>query len=162
MKDKEINFTESSATEVMVAQSAINLDVTLKQRRSDWWRWPLVPVASIAGASLAVAIVFVFHWIMVISEANWVELLLYPFVTPIVASGIFGFFWSSIAYLIAPRGKLIAAVVMTIILGFLLALASIRALNDSGDILDKVKFIVTAIIAMITSICGLVIMNKEK
>ncbi|WP_432798271.1 hypothetical protein [Poriferisphaera sp. WC338] len=85
-----------------------------------WWRWPLVPVATIGGASVAllvleVVVLYGCRWLGVVGETGFG----YVHATTLMQYAFFGFCWAGIACLVAPKGKAIAGMVMTGVLGVL-------------------------------------------
>lgn len=97
---------------------------------SQWWRWPLMPVASIGGAVFGSMIVGGINRLgMMMNGASpdgwWIR-----FIEPIMVSGMFGYIWAYLAYAIPPFAKLISGVVMTTILGMLCLFTIVMAFND--------------------------------
>jgi hypothetical protein len=132
-------------------------------KQMDWWRWPLVPIGSIAGAIGGAILMAALQWLAMkiegrIREDGWWA----RFVQPLMVFGAFGYLWSTLAYSIAPKGKLIAAVVMTTLLGVLWGVAIIILLNDSNfPVFDKVYASISVVTSMIAAICGVVSKHSE-
>jgi hypothetical protein len=84
---------------------------------TQWWRWPLVPIAAVVGGLASSLFFWLVHWLGMklqggYSEDGW----LYYHLLPIVTSVAFGWFFVRITCAVAPRGKVIAGVVMTTLL----------------------------------------------
>ena len=82
-----------------------------------WWRWPLVPIAAIAGGMAGSLLFGALNWFSFklhggFSEDGW----WYRYILPIIISGIFGWLYVKISYYVAPRGKFITGIVMTTLL----------------------------------------------
>lgn len=91
-----------------------------------WWRWPLMPVAAVAGAVLGTIAMGLLMWLGMklqggYSEDGWY----FRYIMPLFTSGLFGYLYAKISYTVAPSGKLIAGVVMVTVLGILTALSAI-------------------------------------
>jgi len=93
-------------------------------RYKKWWRWPLVPIAS-------VAVVVVWFWSTRwsigtmeggLSEYSW----WFYFSLLLVISAIAGWFYAWVACQVAPRGKVIAGSVVTTLL-IIVELVTIKA-----------------------------------
>ena len=91
---------------------------TPKGPAQDWWRWPLLPFAAVAGALAGSIIAVLFLWFGMklqggFSEDGWY----FRYVMPVISSAIFGYLFAHISCEMAPRGKVIAGTVMVTILG---------------------------------------------
>jgi hypothetical protein len=89
-----------------------------KSVAQDWWRWPLLPFAAIAGALAGSIIAILFLWFGMklqggFSEDGWY----FRYVMPVISSAIFGYLYTHRSCEMAPRGKVIAGTVMVTILG---------------------------------------------
>jgi hypothetical protein len=123
---------------------------------ADWWRWPLVPLGSIAGAIGGAILMTLLQWLALMIEGRgsadgwW-----YRFVQPIIVFGVLGYLWSTLAYSIAPRGKLISAVVMITLLGVLWAVFLFNIMNDQEfPIGTKIHSSIGVVASMIAAIGG--------
>jgi hypothetical protein len=90
---------------------------TTEIRKSDWWRWPLLPIAAVAGALIGSTLFGLLQWFGMklqggFTEDGW----MYRYVLPALTSAVFGWLFVYISCLVAPRGKVIAGTVMTTIL----------------------------------------------
>ena len=120
----------------------------------DWWRWPLVPIGSVIGATLGAMLLGGMNWLFMKMNGGMNEDgLWYRFVQPVMVFGLFGYLWSTLAYMIAPHGKLIAAVVMTTVLGMLCVFVVIK-LVTSPDLPTSNK-IMSSIAIVASLICGI-------
>lgn len=79
-----------------------------------WWRWPLIPIASIAGAFLGSAAFMLIQWLSMKYSGHYNENGWYfQYILPLMKDGLFGFLAVYLGCLVAPRGKLIVGVVLT-------------------------------------------------
>lgn len=159
MPDKEAKIAQAkaiAADQLGVAQPTLSNE-SPDPKRMDWWRWPLVPIGSITGAFGGALLMTVIQWIVMktegrISEDGWWA----RFVQPLMVSGVFGYLWSTLAYSIAPKGKLIAGVVMTTLLGVFWGAMFIIVLNNSNFVVFKVHATIIVVTSMTAAICGLI------
>ena len=84
---------------------------------NQWWRWPLMPIAAVAGAVVGSALFGLIQWFGMklqggFSEDGW----MYQYIVPAMTSAAFGWLFTYISCAVAPRGKVIAGTVMTTIL----------------------------------------------
>jgi hypothetical protein len=91
-----------------------------KQRLTGWWRWPLVPVASIA-AGFAGSVAFrLMHWSLELTgdfdERGWYV----RYTMPVIQMMVLGGLWAYVATRVAPNHKIMAGVVMASVLGTIL------------------------------------------
>ncbi len=96
-----------------------------------WWRWPLIPVASIVGAFLgssAFMILQLFNMKLSgqYNESGWY----FQYILPLIRDGIFGFLMVYFGCLIAPRGKLIVGVVLTTLLGTIFVVLAVLSIKN--------------------------------
>lgn len=124
---------------------------------SGWWRWPLMPFASFIGATLGAILFTLFQWFGMklsggYSEDGWY----YLYILPVISSGIFGWLYVLITITVAPKGKIISAIIMTTIFGVLLVLASLYSWIDPhrefGYAFQSTISGITSLIAAIASI----------
>lgn len=120
--------------------------------KAQWWRWPLVPIASLFGATLGSAVIFfIFRLVTLFNgfdpDAWWPQFIENTFITC-----SFGIFCTSIAYTIAPKYKLYSAV------GMLISCACSAAIFISSlmnrEIFPKsyiIQLIICFFIALVTS-----------
>lgn len=127
---------------------------------SQWWRWPLLPFASICGALVGTIFIGILQWLGMkfsggYSEDGWY----YLYVLPIFMSGIFGYFWVVSACYVAPKGKKNAGIVMATVLGILLLATIVFSLANSEysagqkiqSILGGISMVCSSVYAIITS-----------
>jgi hypothetical protein len=118
-----------------------------------WWKWPLVPLASLFGSILAVAAFYLMQWLSIKflggSSNGW----FFQYLVPISASGVFGFAFVWCAGKVAPIYKsrtcifMAALVVVLTIFDVYLTLTVYK--NTNGDLIVKLLQAVVAIIAAI-------------
>jgi hypothetical protein len=129
-----------------------------RSQPSEWWRWPLLPFAAVLGAVLGAMLFGMVQWFGMkmqggYSEDGW----MYRYVMPVLISGAFGWLYAWIACEVAPRGKVIAGVVMTTIL-FLLAAGSVMlAWVTSGyGIGDTIQATIGCVVSLVAAIVALI------
>lgn len=92
---------------------------------AQWWRWPLLPFAATIGAILGTLAFMLLQWLLMMFQGwgpnGWYALYILPF----MSSCLFGYLFAIITLQFAPKGKIIAAVVMTTLLGALYLLGTI-------------------------------------
>ena len=74
-----------------------------KAPTQDWWRWPLLPFAAVAGALAGSIVATLLMWLGMklqggFSEEGWY----FRYVMPVIASSIFGFIYTLISCEMAP------------------------------------------------------------
>jgi hypothetical protein len=114
-----------------------------------WWRWPLIPVASVAAGLAAAALVGLFFsgqaLLMFGTTHGWWA----RFVGPVVAMSAFGWAATNAAYATAPAAKFgstsIVAVVLAVLCGVLLAIAWASPTVTTAE----------AVCATVAYVCGL-------
>lgn len=122
-----------------------------------WWRWPLIPIASIIGAFLGSAAFMLLQWFSMklsghYNESGWY----FQYILPLFRDGIFGFLVVYFGCLVAPRGKLIVGVVLTTLLGavfILIAVMSIKGLpgGTGSSLLSGIVTFIGGVIGVIQS-----------
>ncbi len=94
--------------------------------RNVWWRWPLMPLACIAGSVLGTLALGLFLWIGAKVQGGFTrDGWYFRYIMPFIGSCVFGFLWVQIAARVAPVGKLIASIVMGTMLGVIQLVLSI-------------------------------------
>lgn len=88
--------------------------------KNQWWKWPLVPLASLVGASLAVVAFVLMQWVSLKFIGGSPNGWLFKYIVPVFASGVFGFAFIWSACQVAPRYKAITSIVMSTVLIILL------------------------------------------
>jgi len=83
----------------------------------DWWRWPLVPVAAVAGLFAAWIAASVVLWLQMkftggFAEDGWY----FRYIVPALASAAAGYGYSTAACMTAPRGQKFAGTAMVTLL----------------------------------------------
>ena len=128
------------------------------QQPYQWWRWPLMPVAAIAGAMLGTLAIGIFMWLGMKFQGGYNEDGWYfRYIMPVFTSGIFGYLYAKISYTVAPSGKLIAGVVMATVLGILVLLSAVLGwVIPSYSTGQAIQATVASIATMIGSVIALV------
>lgn len=90
---------------------------TNKHPGNQWWRWPLVPIAALAGGIAGSALLTLIQWFGMkmqggFSEDGW----MYQYVVPTMTVAAFGWLFVHVSCQVAPRGKVITGTVMTTLL----------------------------------------------
>lgn len=81
--------------------------------RSNWWRWPLMPIAALTGAIIGTILVGVLQWVgMKLSGSYNEDGWYFKYIVPLVMWGCFGYFLTAISYRVAPAGKIVASAVV--------------------------------------------------
>ncbi|WP_222566000.1 hypothetical protein [Novilysobacter antarcticus] len=99
---------------------------TQSKQPYQWWRWPLMPLAAIAGSVLGTIVMGILMWLGMklsggYSEDGWY----FRYIMPVITSGIFGYLYATISYTVAPSGKRIAGIIMVTALGIFSGLSAI-------------------------------------
>lgn len=127
------------------------------QESYQWWRWPLMPLAALAGAILGTLVVALIMWVGMkfqggYSEDGWY----FRFILPLFTSGVFGYLYAKISYEVAPSAKLIAGVVMVTVLGILALASTVLAwVMPSYSVGEAIQSTVGSLAMMIGAIIAL-------
>lgn len=121
-----------------------------------------MPLATILGASLGSIVIGGLNWLGMkmngVNPDGWWPL----FVQPVMVFGVFGFLWGLIAYSMSPSSKVIAASVMTTILGMLCLISILMVFNDqvlpTGN---KVRTTIAVLASLVGAISGVVNCHNE-
>ncbi len=130
---------------------------------SAWWRWPLIPFACVLGSILGATLMGLFQWFSMkmaggYNQDGWY----FIYILPIITSATFGYLWVKIANYVAPRGKIVTAVIMTTLLATLLVLTIIFSLyNPSYGISEKLQSVLGGIAMLMASILTIIALNNE-
>lgn len=86
-----------------------------------WWRWPLVPVASIVTATIGALMLTTLQEVAIgfhdgYAKSGWFHLYIYP----LIPSALAGYLLAGTAIRVAPAARVTAGVAMTAIMGFVL------------------------------------------
>jgi hypothetical protein len=133
------------------------------QQPSGWWRWLFLPFAAIIGASLGAIALTLLQWFGMkmqggFSTDGWYFL----YVLPVLSAAAFGWLYVLITLNVAPKGKVIAAVFMTTILGVLSLLAGIFMwLNPNEGLGSSIQATVSSIATMVAAITAIVNYKDE-
>ncbi|MHB1076878.1 hypothetical protein [Thiobacillus sp.] len=130
---------------------------------NQWWRWALMPFASIAGAVTGAVLLSSFMWFGMkmqggFSEDGWY----YQYILPVLSTGIFGYLYVYIACSVAPRGKVIVGTVMVTLLGCfsLLGLILLWTLVNKPSV-EVIRGTVSIIAGLISAIAALVVVHSD-
>lgn len=98
------------------------------QAEATWWRWVALPFAAIAGALAGSVALALLQWFGMkfqggFSTDGWY----FRYIMPLMSSAVFGWLYVLITLEVAPKGKVIAATVMTTVLGVFCVLGAILA-----------------------------------
>lgn len=134
------------------------------RQTADWWRWPLVPFAAVFGGTVGAFLFGVVQWLGMklqggFSEDGW----MYRYIVPFLVSCAFGWLYAYCACAVAPRGKLIAGVVMTTLL-FLLGLLSIAIvwLSEKYSLGPAIQITIGTVATLIAAVTALVQVHSEQ
>lgn len=142
-------------TEIKQDLSSKNNNVKEKYNAwRDWWRWLLVPFASVGGAYIGFYIFMLIQYIHSANTDGYLSMITL-IIIPVIGKAIFGFIFGLLSYTIAPRGKMLASVVMITLLAaisILEVLLSFYNLNFSVAI--KIQVLIGDIVLIIGAIVG--------
>lgn len=131
---------------------------------STWWRWPLLPFATLIGSVLGSALIYMLQWLgMKMSGGYTEDGWMFKYVLPVMQSAVFGYLYARIACYVAPRGKVIAGVVMVTLLlatfAVFLLVAWIRPPVHTGA---AIQATIGVIAAGIAAVVGLIQAHEEQ
>ncbi len=125
---------------------------------SKWWLWPILPFASVIGATLGAFFLALIQWIGMkmqggFREDGWYFL----YVMPVFSSAIFGWLFSYITLYLAPKGKVITATIMVTILGVILSFSTfILWANPYKELGETIQASIGSVVTMIVAISTIV------
>jgi len=127
------------------------------QASSQWWRWPLVPIASIGGACLAS---FLFTLLPFFSfksgayqETQWHQI----YIMPALPYGVFGYVLAYIAHSVAPKGKLVTSAIMATTFIVVMAFAVMLVyLDPTNERQVKIQVTLELVALVVGSLMGIV------
>jgi hypothetical protein len=131
-------------------------------QKSQWWRWPLLPFAVVAGALAGAFALTVVQWLGMkwqggYSEDGWY----YRYVLPVVSSAFFGWLYALIALNVAPNAKILASVVMTTILGVISAIGLLSVWSDHRKSLAEAIQSTIGSIASLTAAIVTIVSSRD-
>jgi hypothetical protein len=110
-----------------------------QQHKNEWWKWPLVPIASIAGACLGVAAFVLMQWVSLKFMGGSADGWLFKYIVPVMSSAVFGYAFIWCACKVAPKSKAITGIVMATLLVLIMVFGFYFAVTNShntyGDII---------------------------
>ena len=123
---------------------------------SGWWRWLLLPFAAIIGGSIGAIIITRSYWLALeiqgFSADSWILL----YMPPVFSSAVFGWLYVLITLNVVPKWRVIAAIVMTTILGVVLLTGSVLVwLNPNEALGATIQVIVSSIVTMVSAIASI-------
>jgi hypothetical protein len=131
------------------------VDDSMKRKRSQWWRWPLVPIASLAGA-IAGGAAYALIWSLFSGASS--DSLFVRYISPLLAGGMFGYLVPQISHIVAPAGKVPAAICMTVIalvthvVGVTIQMVSPE---HGAPLLAEVLYVAAAMVTAVTTLKGM-------
>lgn len=130
--------------------------------KSDWWRWVALPFAAILGAMLCAFIISILQAASMFLFGGFSTDSVYSkYILPIFSSAIFGWIYVLITLNVAPRGKLIAAVVMITILGVISVVTQAHIwISPEYSLGYAIHSAIAALVTIGTSIMALAL-NKD-
>ena len=89
--------------------------------RGTWWRWPLVPIASVLAAVIGAIVVsmiqeFVISFVDDYARDGWFHICIFP----LLPCALGGYLLAGVAFRVAPSAKTASGVTMTAVMGFVL------------------------------------------
>lgn len=148
-------------------ESKVNFSAPLRQPegpKHEWLRWIAMPFAAIVGAATAATVLTALWWFSTGWMAGWsTDGGCFQYILPCVSSGLFGVCFVAISVEVAPRGKQVAGIVMTTILGVLLlsGLAATLIYGDGG-MGEKIFLSIQVAVCLATSIITLVNLEHSR
>ncbi len=131
---------------------------------SEWWRWPLVPIAAFVGGALGSFLFGLIQWLGMkvqggFTEDGW----MYRYILPVITSAAFGWFYAWISCAVAPRGKVITGTVMITIL-FLVGATSVTIawLAPQYQIGDAMQITIGSIASFVAAVFVLVQVHADE
>jgi len=124
----------------------------------DWWRWPLVPVAAVAGLIAAWIAATAFLWLQTkftggFSADGWYLL----YIVPALASAAAGYGFSMGACMTAPRGQKFAGTAMVTLLVIVGLLSTAIAWNSGNySVGQAIQTTVAAVVTVAAAIAAVV------
>jgi hypothetical protein len=128
------------------------------QQSSQWWRWPLLPFASIFGAAAGGAAYALFWYFF---SGAMTGSPFEHYVLPFIAGGTYGYLVPKISYKIAPAGKMASAISMTVIALVLQALYVASLLMEQQPDIPVIPYLLYAVASMIVGIYMLIDMYQN-
>lgn len=130
---------------------------------SNWWRWPILPFASFLGAALGASFFLLLQWGIAkvrgdFSEDGWY----FVYILPMLSSAVFGYLLVFITLYIAPKGKVIAAAIMLIVLCMILLTGQIFMWSNPYILFNEtLKAFIQSLITIIAAVCS-IIFDKDR
>jgi hypothetical protein len=137
---------------------------TVTTKPNQWWRWPMIPLASVTGAVVGTVAITAFQWLGMkiqggFSEDGW----WYRFILPVISSATFGYIYAAIACYVAPKGKVIAGTVMTTVLGLVLLLGLVLAWASSKySFWESMQTTIGSVAMLIAGIVAVMQVHQER
>ena len=134
------------------------MNTTDQPRPSLWWRWPLLPFAALLGGSLGAILLTLLQWFGMKLEGGYNENgWYYRYILPVISSAFFGWLYALISLYVAPVAKVMAATIMTTILGVLSALGLVLVwVNPRYGTAAAIQSTVGSIASMVAAIATIV------
>lgn len=133
-------------------------------RPGTWWRWPLVPFASLLAGMLATAAFLLVSWLSnVMFEGMGPNSIWVKYITPIMSRGVFGFAWVAVAFNVAPAYKARASLCMTSLLLALMVGVWVMYFAGSVDMggWETVNMVLETIALAIGTLLGVVSTTED-
>lgn len=130
---------------------------------SQWWRWPLMPFASVAGGLTGAALVFLIQWIGIKKAGFATDGWLVLYVLPTMSSAAFGWVYVFVSYAVAPRWKFVSGVIMTAVLCIACAAKAYTALSHHyGDLSNSIQPILASLFMAAAAVLSLIQVHGDK
>ena len=124
-----------------------------------WWRWPLLPFASVIGATAGGA-AYGLLWYFFSGAAP--ESPFAHYILPLLAGGTFGYLVPTISHKVAPAGKVAAAISMTVIALVLEIVGIAILLADTQQESPVIQNVIYVAASVIVGIYALREMHESK
>jgi hypothetical protein len=130
--------------------------MTMREVKNSWWRWPLVPFASILAAGLGSVVANIALLLCLrLLGGGQPDGFGFLYVLPAVSYGIFGYITSLVSYSLSPSHKLMAAVVMSFLMLAVLALALFATFSANTQVGLFTHLVIGTVSAAIFSVVAL-------
>ena len=130
---------------------------------ANWWRWPLVPLASLLGASLVAVFYYLWTWLSINMMGGGSDGWIVQFITPLFVACIFSYALVWCGCFVAPRAKFITGVVITTLFVMYLFVGAYQLLFSTDFATGrKVLLSIQAVVGIISAIIAVYMIREEE
>lgn len=127
--------------------------------KSEWWKWLLVPFASVIGAYLCSFIFVLLQWLSIKFMGGNSDGWLFKYIVPFMSSGVFGFAFVWCACNVAPKCKAITGIVMATLLVILMIITVYFAFTNINN--TRVDIIISSLQAFAASFAAIATVKQH-